>query len=278
MHDMIETIMESKKNQLASLLQHDVSQAQTTLQHKQSLIKQKFAPKAFSQGESKFLVQLQKNTRFSERIFIIGELKFASPSAGILGSENKLLDRAKAYGEAGIDAISVITEEHFFHGKPEFVRQVKQIVACPILQKDFVIDERQIDEAKALGSDALLLIARIVSLKKLQQFVEVCLIKGIEPVVEIANEEDLDKAIQTQTHVIAVNARDLDTFIVNVARACDLLQKIPEKYVRLGFSGVKSSNEVAQYKNVGAQGILVGMSLMKAKNIKKFIHSLMTQN
>jgi indole-3-glycerol phosphate synthase len=209
-----------------------------------------------------------------QSLIMIGELKFASPSAGILGSPKDVLTRAKRYEQAGIHAISVITEEHFFKGKTEFVQQVKKTVSIPVLQKDFVVDERQITEAAALGSDALLLIARIVTLEQLQRFVEKCLDFGIEPVVEIAHEEDLREAVQTKARVIAVNARDLDTFAIDVAKACKLLMQVPEKYVRLGFSGVKSSKEVAQYKNAGAKGILIGTSLMKAEKSEEFVRSL----
>lgn len=220
---------------------------------------------------------------------IIAEVKLASPTGGDMGSSKDLLKRVKQYESAGADAISIITEPHFFKGSVDFIGKVKEAVKLPILQKDFVIDEYQIYEATLLcsdqigatarqgqtGADALLLIARLVDNKTLERFVEICLEKGIEPVVEIYSEEDLEKAIETESRFIAVNSRDLDTFDVDVRRACKLMKKIPDRFVRLGFSGIRSEEEVRQYRKAGARGILIGTSLMKAKNIGEFLERIM---
>lgn len=206
---------------------------------------------------------------------IIGELKFASPAGSNFGSANILTKKAKDYKKAGIAAISIITEKHFFKGDTSFIPQVRQVIDLPILQKDFVIDESQIYEAKFLGSDALLLIARILDKQTLKRFVLLAKQLGIEPVVEIANEEDLSKAITTTTDIIAVNARNLDTFAVNVEKACLLMKKIPQQFIRLGFSGVSSKQETLQYKKAGAKGVLIGTSLMKAENVSEFMKGLM---
>ncbi len=207
-------------------------------------------------------------------ISIIAEIKFASPTNPRLGSAEDLLDRAIEYQKAGADAISVITEKHFFKGDIRFVSQIKKSVKFPVLQKDFIIDEQQIYEAKNVGADALLLIARLIDKKTLNRFVELCFAQGIEPVVEVHNEADLKKAVTTKTSFIAVNARDLDTFEIDVEKACRLLKKIPTTYIKLGFSGIQSKVEVKKYVEAGAKGVLVGTSLMKAKNINGFISSL----
>lgn len=209
-----------------------------------------------------------------EKKAIIAELKFASPSAGVLGSQDTLLAKAKAYKKANVAAISVITEEHFFYGKREFVLKVKQVTKLPILQKDFVIDIYQIYQAAILGSDALLFIARFVPEKTLQKFVLLAQSLGIEPVVEIVNKEDLDKAMTTTTRIIAVNSRDLNTFKVSVPRASRLLSKIPVKYEKLGFSGISTQKDAASYFSAGANGILIGTTLMKEVNVDAFISSL----
>jgi indole-3-glycerol phosphate synthase len=222
----------------------------------------------------------QRNQRFfdaiskGEKIKLIAEIKFASPTSPHLGSSEELLSRAKEYELAGADAISIITERHFFKGNISFVSKVKKNVSLPVLQKDFVIDSAQIYEAKKAGSDALLLIARLVDGKQLQKFVSLCLSLEIEPVVEINDEEDLEKAVITETKIIAVNARDLETFAIDVVGACMLLEKIPQKFMKLGFSGVTSQKEALLYKESGVDGILVGTSLMKAKDIKSFINNL----
>lgn len=227
-------------------------------------------------SESNFISKLQ-NLNHSD-IAIIAEIKLASPTISSLGSEKDILHRASVYEKAGTDAISFITESHYFKGNPVFIPKLKAKVNIPILQKDFVIDPYQIYEAKALGSDAILLIARLVDKNMLKDFVALSKKIGIEPVVEINDEEDLKKALFAHTSCIAVNARDLRTFKVNISKACRLLKKIPKKFIKLGFSGIKSSEEVIKYKKAGVKGILIGTSLMKATNIDSFIKNLRNIN
>ena len=209
-------------------------------------------------------------------IALIAEIKLASPSEEDLGSFETVLERAETYEKAGADAISVVVEKHFFKGDIAFIPKIKAVVSLPILMKDFVVDECQILEAVQAGADAILLIARIVDKETLQKLVTFAFENGIEPIVEIDNADDIQKAIGSKTRIIAVNARDLDTFEVTVERACEILKKIPNDYIKIGFSGIKSNKEVQKYKNAEARGVLVGTSLMKARNIKDFILSLRT--
>ena len=223
---------------------------------------------------------LLKRNRFlnllKNKMAIIGEIKLASPTVAYLGSENDIVKRAVDYKQAGVDAISIITEKHFFKGRPEFISRIKKKVSLPILQKDFIIDPFQIYEAKMIGANALLLIAKIVNEQTLIKFVSLCQKIGIEPVVEVNDESDLKKALGTSTKIIAVNARNLNTFVVDIDQACQLIKKIPDRFTKLGFSGIKSSIEVKKYQQAGAKGILVGTSLMKTNNIKGFTKKLRT--
>ena len=205
---------------------------------------------------------------------IIAEIKLASPSAGDLADESQVLEIAQEYKEGGADAISIITEKYFFKGDVNFIKQVKEETDLPVLQKDFIVDPYQIYESRAFGADALLLIAKIISPDQLKKFVDLSLELGVEPVVEINDRLDLENALQTKTRIIAINARDLDAFKVDVEKACGLLKSIPEKYLKLGFSGVNSKKEVEMYKSAGARGVLVGTNLMKAENRTEFIMSL----
>jgi len=224
------------------------------------------------QNDNSFYKAMQ---RFANgKVAIIAEVKFASPTEVNLGSPDELLIRIKEYEKGGADAISVVTEKHFFNGDPLFVGKIKQAVSLPILQKDFVIDEYQIYEEKLAGSDAILFIARILSKEDLIHFVKKAQEIGLEPVVEINSEDDLKKAVQTETEIIAVNARDLDTFEVDVDKACSILRMIPDNYTKLGFSGIKGRKEAEKYQKAGANGILIGTSLMKSKNIKEFIEGI----
>jgi indole-3-glycerol phosphate synthase len=234
------------------------------------IIKKEKDLQQIKKGEELF----RKKIISAKKIMLIAEIKLASPTNPKLGDKTDILKRAKAYEQAGADAISIITEKYYFKGDISFISQVKNKVAIPVLQKDFVIDPIQIYEAKQQGTDALLLIARLLKKEVLKKFTSLCLELGIEPVVEINSDADLQKACMTSTNIIAVNARDLETFAIDKKEAHRLLKKIPKKFIRLGFSGIQSATDVADYKKMGAQGVLVGTSVMKAKNIKYFLGGL----
>jgi indole-3-glycerol phosphate synthase len=203
----------------------------------------------------------------SKYVAIIAEIKLASPAHPSLGDSSKILLRAKKYETGGANAISFITEKYCFKSDTSYIPKLKAITKLPILQKDFVIDEYQIHEARSLGSDAILLIARLVNPEKLRNFVSLAQKLGVEPVVEINDETDLKAALKTTARCIAVNSRDLRTFQIDLDRACELVKQIPNTYVRLGFSGINNSDDVHKYASSGAKGILVGTSLMQAKDI-----------
>ncbi|MBI3379916.1 indole-3-glycerol-phosphate synthase [Candidatus Gottesmanbacteria bacterium] len=204
-------------------------------------------------------------------ISIIAEIKLASPTAGKLGEEKDIEKQVLMYEKSYADGISVVVDKKYFDGELEFIKQIKNTVSLPLLAKDFIIDPYQIYEAKLYGADAILLIAKILTKKKLQKFVKHCFDAGLEPVVEVQNKKELEKVLNIGTRIIAVNARGLSTFKVDVDGACQLIKSIPKEFVSLGFSGVLGINEVEQYKKAGAKGILVGITLMKSKNPGKVI-------
>lgn len=206
--------------------------------------------------------------------FIIAEIKLASPSAGFLGKKEEIIRRVRQYEQAGAGAISVVTEKKLFKGDPVFVKKIKENVSLPVLQKEFVTDFKQLERAKEMGADAILLIAGIVSPENLQILVKEAAKLGLEPVVEVNNEAELRVAVRTKTKIIAVNARNLETFNIDVDKARRLLRKIPDKFIKLGFSGINSYREVEKYKKAGADGVLAGTALMKTKNIKKLLNDL----
>ncbi len=209
-------------------------------------------------------------------ISIIAEIKLSSPSAGKLGEEKELEKRVIVYEKSGADAVSLVVDQKYFDGELEFIRRIKSAVSLPVLAKDFILDPYQIYEMKAYGTDAVLLIAKIVSLVKLVQLVKLARELDLEPVVEVQNGEELQNATQTDTKIIAVNARDLDTFNVDIDRACELISSIPKKFISLGFSGVLGGREAEKYKKAGAKGVLVGTSLMKIKKAEEIIKKLMS--
>ncbi len=207
-------------------------------------------------------------------VAIIGEIKLASPTEPALGSLEDMLDKVDEYEEAGADAISLVTEKHFFKGDISYVKKIKSGSHIPVLMKDFVIDEYQVYEAQLVGADAILLLAAVLEKEDLARLVDVAEEIGIEPVVEVYDEEDIEKIEGLEHHIVGVNARDLEKFSVDVDHACVIMEKIPDRFVKIGFSGIMSSKEVKKYKEAGAHAVLVGTSLMKAKRVKDFISSL----
>ncbi len=264
MHNMIQTIIDKKRA--------DLIKEKKVLPFSVILSKTKDLSRMRHSNDNSFGQAILKPKH--GKVALIAEVKFASPTNPNLGLSEDLLKRVKEYAEAGADAVSIITEKHYFNGRLTFVTEVKEHSNLPVLQKDFVIDEYQIYQAKQIGSDAILLIARLVDQETLAKFVSVAKQIGVDPVVEVNDAEDLKKAIATNTDIIAVNARDLDTFEINIDQACKIIESIPNQFTKLGFSGIHSRVEVEKYKQARADAVLVGTALMKAENIKEFIRGL----
>lgn len=258
MHNILLEILRKKRNYLK--------------EQKKKVTLEELKKDLYKKNVAKFL--FKERILSSPGIALIAEIKLASPTIKSLGSEEEIISRAIEYEKSGASAISFITEKYYFKGEISFIPQLKRKIHVPVLQKDFVVDEYQIYEGKKVGADALLIIVRYLNTELLQNFISLCFKLDIEPIVEINNNEDLEKAISTTTNFIAVNARNLEDFRIDVDNACELLKKIPEKFLKLGFSGILSSEEVRKYKNAGAKGVLVGTKLMKEKNIKEFLKSL----
>lgn len=213
-------------------------------------------------GENKFHQALNQNPGPN----IIAEVKFASPSKGKLLERFALQELVCKYQEAGACAISVVTEDAFFKGYPEMVREVKECSTLPVLQKDFVIEESQIYQAAKLGADALLLIARILSLQRLKKFVELCQILKITPLVEVHDEGDIKKTLQTEATVIGINNRNLATFEVSISHTLRLHKYLPQGKTVVSESGIASFQDVELLLKQGIRNFLIGESLIKAKD------------
>lgn len=162
------------------------------------------------------------------------------------------------YKAAGSDAISVVTDQHYFGGDVALVRQARA-TGLPVLRKDFILEPRQITEVAA---DALLLIARILPPAKLKQLVDLCLELGIEPVVEIHEENELEAALKSGAGVIAVNSRDLQTQKIDLETGLKLLDLIPVDKMKLFFSGIHTQDDLRRVKQARANGVLIGTSIL----------------
>lgn len=207
-------------------------------------------------------------------IGIIAEIKHRSPSAGNFSSMVSVMDRVTAYEKSGADAISYVSDSKYFGGSLEELKRITSISRLPVLQKDFVISMYQLVEAAITQVDAILLIARITGEKELKSYVNFAQINGIEPVVEVYNEVDLDKALKTDTKIIGVNARDLDTFEIDLKKATTLMQMIPSHISVIGFSGVNSRKDIEVYKGAGAKAVLVGSTLMNTDDVTGSVKEL----
>lgn len=209
-----------------------------------------------------------------EGIAIIAEIKLSSPSGGVLGLDAEIEARVRSYELGGADAISVVVDEKFFQGNLNLINRIKKTSSLPILAKDFIIEEYQVFEALVYGADAILLIARILSSEKLKQLVALSSSLGLLAIVEVNEVDELSGALASQAKVIAVNARDLDSFKIDLSKALSIGRKIPPERIFLGFSGVNSPEEANLYHGAGAKAVLVGSSLMKSSDPEKLIKEL----
>ncbi|HBU07034.1 MAG TPA: indole-3-glycerol phosphate synthase TrpC [Candidatus Magasanikbacteria bacterium] len=207
-------------------------------------------------------------------ISLIAEIKKASPSEGDINTEVDIVEQARQYELAGANVISVLTDKRFFKGDIGFLQQIKNVVSVPILRKDFIFDEYQVYESKLCGADAILLMATILPENKLIELVDLTHELGMECLVETHTRADMEKALKTKAKVIGINARDLQTFEVNLQHVIDLALQFPKDRILIAESGIKTGEDVKRLKNVGAQGILVGTTLMQVKDLSAKIKEL----
>lgn len=208
-------------------------------------------------------------------ISIIAEIKKASPSKGIIRKDFDPVQIARIYEENGAKAISVLTEEKYFLGSIDYLKQVKDVVKLPILRKDFIFDEYQIYEARVKGADAALLIAGILDKNKLKDFLDLSRSLGMSCLVEVHNKEELDKVLSTGAKIIGINNRDLKTFKTDINTTIELIKDIPSDKIVVSESGINTHEDVLRLKDVGVKAFLIGEALMREKDIGKKIRELM---
>jgi indole-3-glycerol phosphate synthase len=197
------------------------------------------------------------------RLSLITEIKYRSPSAGKLSTALGVAERAAAYERAGAAMLSVLCDAHFFDGDYEHLQQARAAVALPLLCKEFVIDEAQLDAARAFGADAVLLIVRCLTPLRTQQLIEAARQRELVPFVEVATEDELACALAGGAQLVGVNARDLDSLHMDAERAARVLAAIPEHVVRVHLSGLSKPEDVQRIRQSGADAALVGEALMR---------------
>jgi indole-3-glycerol phosphate synthase len=224
-------------------------------------------------GERRDFISALKTQRGD--IALIAEAKKASPSAGIICKDFDPVRIAKEYEAAGASCLSVLTDEKFFQGSLDYLRQIRAAVKLPLLRKDFIIDERQILEAIEWGADAILLIVAILTDEQLQKFHSLATEAGLAALVEVHDEQELERALKINPALIGVNNRDLKIFKVDLATTEKLAKKIPVGTILIAESGIHTRVDVERLKKCGAKAILVGESLLRDGNIQSKIRELL---
>jgi len=206
---------------------------------------------------------------------LIAEIKRASPSLGLINEDADVLQFGRDYEQGGASAISVLTEAHFFKGDLSYLHLIKQEIGLPVLQKDFIIDPFQIFEGRAAGADAVLLIAALLDREQLNDFVNLAIGLHIVPLVEIHDEEDLEKISMLSLPLIGINNRDLKTFEVDLKTTLRLKKEVSSRAKVISESGIKNSDDVRLLREAGVDGILVGEILMRSSDPVSTIKELL---
>jgi len=204
----------------------------------------------------------------------IAEVKRASPSAGIIAEEFDPLAVALRYYEAGAHCVSVLTDERFFHGHLDYLALIHQHIPLPTLRKDFTLHEAQIYQAILAGADAVLLIVAALNDQELSRFLQVSSKFGIDALVEVHDEAELDRALNAGADFIGINNRNLATFEVNIAATELLAPKVPDHCTVVSESGIRTRADVERVANAGVDGVLVGEALMRASEPQKLLREL----
>jgi indole-3-glycerol phosphate synthase len=209
-------------------------------------------------------------------IRLIAEIKFASPSAGLIRKKADPAYIGRIYEYAGAAAISLLTDQRFFQGDLGQLPRLKKAIALPVLRKDFIIDAIQVREASFFGADAVLLIARILSQQQLTEYIALCRELGMTPLTEVHSADDLEKAVAGGAEVIGINNRDLDSFKVDLNTTFELAPLIPNHCVRVSESGISSEEDVRALNTAGIHAVLVGSSLMSSRDLVKRTKEIVT--
>lgn len=209
-----------------------------------------------------------------EGLSFICECKKASPSKRLIAPDFPYLQIAKAYEAAGADGISVLTEPRWFLGSDQYLREIAQAVSIPCLRKDFTVDEYMLYEAKVLGASAVLLICAILTQRQVKEYLDICDGLGLSALVEAHDAREVELALRAGARIIGVNNRNLKDFSVDPDNSRRLRALIPPEVLFVSESGVTSKEDVARLQALGADGVLIGETLMRAPDKKAALAAL----
>ena len=239
-----------------------------------SLVEVRKNAESIKNTEKEKYFNFEKAIGKKEKINFICEIKKASPSKGIIAEDFDYIEIAKDYQKAGADAISCLTEPHYFLGSDEYLKAVKETVNIPVLRKDFIIDEYMIYKSKNIKADAILLIAAVLDKYKLKDYFDIANDLGLSSLFEIHNEEELEKVLNLNPRIIGVNNRDLKTFKVDINNSVRLRKLIPNNIIFVSESGIKCREDIKTLEENKTNAVLIGESLMTKKDKEKEIKKL----
>ena len=206
--------------------------------------------------------------RMHGKISVIAEIKFASPSAGHIREKTDPVSIGKGYEKAGAAAVSLLTDKCFFGGDLEQLPRLKRAISLPILRKDFILDPHQVMESFIYGADAILLIARILSEKRLKKLFNMTNELGMAALIEVHDTFDMKRAIAVGADIIGINNRDLDTFHVDLGTTLELAPLVPKDRIVVSESGINTAEDVQLLKKPGVDAVLVGTAFMESENLE----------
>ncbi|MFP4473491.1 MAG: indole-3-glycerol phosphate synthase TrpC [Candidatus Omnitrophota bacterium] len=236
-----------------------------------------------------FLENIRRNTETAELSYyglfksrlqgqdgirLIAEIKRASPSQGVIREEFGVSQLARIYRESGAAALSVLTEQTFFLGRPDYIRLAAEF-GLPVLAKDFFIDPLQIYEVYSYGAKAILLIAAVLTDEQINVFRGIARRLDMDCLVEVHTQQELDRVLNCGVDMIGVNNRDLRTFEIDFDAGERLLRQIPKECVRVIESGIRSHDDVLRFQDAGAQAVLIGETFMRAADVGARVKEIM---
>ncbi|MEJ2615139.1 MAG: indole-3-glycerol phosphate synthase TrpC [Ignavibacteriaceae bacterium] len=234
-------------------------------------LKQKYSLNSFKEMEffgSKSL-EFSGRARSNQNISIISEIKKASPSKGIIREDFNHLKIAEIYFKCGTDAVSILTDEKFFKGNIEFLKDIASIKETPLLRKDFIIDEFQVFQSKGNGADIILLISEILSKSQINELSHAAKEAGLEVLLELHSEKQLNKIDFGINKILGVNNRNLEDFSIDLNTTLNLSRLIPDDIILVAESGIKKKEDINYLSQADIDAILVGEHLMTAKSIEE---------
>ena len=197
---------------------------------------------------------------------VIAEIKKASPSKGVIRADFRPAEIAASYEQHGAACLSVLTDRQFFQGSSDYLQAARAACGLPVLRKDFLVNAYQVYEARAMGADAILLIAAALDLATMREFEAIAASLCMAVLVEVHNAEELDRALQLETPLVGINNRNLRTFDVSLQTTLDLLPRVPQGRIVVAESGVLAAADIALLKMNGVNSFLIGESFMRANN------------